>query len=335
MSKYRTFARGLAGLVVFGVVAVGGTAAALYATAGGAMSFPNTPYPDLSATTDPAVIERGRYLALGPAHCNQCHSVDDRTDFAGVATSPLDGGFSFPMGPIATSWAPNLTPHPTTGIGRYTDAELARTLRYGIRPNHSGSIFMKLSAADLSEEDIVAVLSFLRAQPPVDHDVPESEVHALGRMMWPLFPWAARQSPPPRGVQAGSEPTLERGAYLASHVALCAACHSRYDPSTFEPVGPVAGGGLPEPSHGDDVDKEFVAPNLTSDPTGVTGQLDEDAFVARMRQGRRYPSSIMPWESFQNITDGDLRSIYRYLRSLPPVSNDVGPSYRDAGWTPP
>ena len=104
---------------------------------------------------------------------------------------------------------------------------------------------------------------------------------------------------------------------------------------TFERSGPLCGGGTVDASHGDDHDKEFVPPNLTSHPTGITGKLDEDQFLARIRAGRVYTSSIMPWENLGQMTDSDLRSVYRYLRSLPPVDRDVGPTYRDAGWTPP
>ncbi len=115
---------------------------------------------------------------------------------------------------------------------------------------------------------------------------------------------------------------------------LCTGCHSQFSMKTFKPVGPKAGGGTPEPSHGADSDMEFVTPNLTSDPTGVTGKLDENAFVARILHGRVHAGSIMPWENFQDTTETDLRSVYRYLRTLPPVQNDVGPSYRKVGWKP-
>jgi hypothetical protein len=47
-----------------------------------------------------------------------------------------------------------------------------------------------------------------------------------------------------------------------------------------------------------------------------------------MRAGRVYASSIMPWENLSRASDADLRSIYRYLRTLPPVQNDVGATYR-------
>ncbi len=53
--------------------------------------------------------------------------------------------------------------------------------------------------------------------------------------------------------------------------------------------------------------------------------------MARLKAGRVHASSIMPWEGFQLTTETDLRSVYQYLRSLPPVDNDVGPTYYPAG----
>ena len=79
---------------------------------------------------------------------------------------------------------------------------------------------------------------------------------------------------------------------------------------------------------------EIMAPNLTSHPTGRSGQMSEDAFVSRFRDPRGVEHSPMPWENYRQMTDDDLRSIYRFLRSLPPVDRDTGPTYREAGWTP-
>ena len=135
-------------------------------------------------------------------------------------------------------------------------------------------------------------------------------------------------------VQSGPAPSIARGAYLAESVALCTFCHSSFDMKTLETTGPKAGGGQPDPSHGSDTDMEFATPNLTADPeTGYTGRVDEDYFVQRLRSGRAIASSIMPWENFAQMTEDDLRSIYRYLRALPPVKHDPGPSYRKRGWT--
>ncbi len=53
--------------------------------------------------------------------------------------------------------------------------------------------------------------------------------------------------------------------------------------------------------------------------------MSEDDFVGRFRAGRVLPGSPMPWQGFQRMSEDDLRAMYRYLRTVPPVSNDVGP----------
>jgi len=328
---------GIAVLLGLGVLGVVGIAAYAYASFASRMSAPDTPMPDVVASTDPEVIERGRYLVLGPAHCVACHGTYEGfspSRDADVRTLALSGGYVFDMGPMGKRVAANLTPDPATGIGERTDAELARAIRTGVLHTGEISLFMRYSAANLADEDLVAVVSYLRSLAPVSHAVP-----AGGAGVFPIlslmFEMTPDLSPAPAYVPAGEEPSVERGRYLAENVALCTECHRPFDMSTFEPNGPKGSGGSPEPSHGADSDMEFVPPNLTSDPSGMTGKLDEDAFVARIRAGRVHASSIMPWESFGIMTDADLRSIYRHLRSLPPAHNDLGPSYRKIGsWTP-
>jgi len=321
------------GLLVV-ILVVAGLVGFAAATALGRLKFEAEPSPRLVASKDPALIERGRYLVHGPAHCAECHSSDDRDHPEKVRTAPLSGGLPFEMGPLGTRYARNLTPHPTAGIGQHGDAALARTLRTGVLPDGELSFFMSLSASNLSDQDLVAVMSYLRSLAPIEHPVPPGHWDTFGKVLltYAFPPLEPRRKPAPKHVAPSDTPSIESGEYLANHVMLCTACHTKFDMSTFQPFGPVAGGSLPEPSHGNDSDMEFVAPNLTSHPTGMTGRMPEDAFVARLRGGRVHASSIMPWECFQDTTEVDLRSVYRYLQSLPKVDNDVGPTYRKVGW---
>lgn len=299
------------------------------------LAAPDTPYPDIKASTDPEVIARGEYLVRSAAHCGACHGDYERSDPKGnKRETPLSGGFKFEMGPIATLYSANITPDPETGIGSRTDGEIARTIRHGVLPNGQISIFMRYSTGTYSDEDLTAMVSYLRSLPPVKNPVPEAYVSTMGRAMFSLMDFSPRMDAPPKHVSPAEEPSVERGQYLAEHAALCVGCHTQYDMMTFLPNGPKAGGGNPEPSHGPDSDKEFVSPNLTSHATGVTGKLSEDGFLTRIRAGRQHTSSIMPWEDIGRMTDSDIRSIYRYLKTLPPVDNDVGPTYRDVGWEP-
>ena len=69
------------------------------------------------------------------------------------------------------------------------------------------------------------------------------------------------------------------------------------------------------------------AANLTPDSTGLLGWTP-DLFIAALRTGKhagvgRPILPPMPWPNFAKLTDDDLRAIYAYLQSLPPVSNRV------------
>jgi len=68
--------------------------------------------------------------------------------------------------------------------------------------------------------------------------------------------------------------------------------------------------------------------NLTPDENTGIGSWSEDTFVKALRTGRHMGVSRpilppMPWTAFRNLTDEDLRSIFAYLRTIPPVHNRV------------
>lgn len=321
---------GFAGLVALGAA---GLVAYAYATADARLYRPDQPLPSLQASTDPAVIAQGRELAYGSAHCSQCHSAIEREDTAAnVDGVSLAGGIEFAMGPLGTTYAANLTSDKESGIGARTDAQLARAIQTGILHDGRVSFLMQLSAAGLSDEDTVAIISFLRTLEPTSNPLPAATLGAMP--IFALFlPVGEDPTPVPEHVPPAAEPSMERGKYLAEHVMLCAGCHSDFDMSTFRNTGAPFAGGMCEASHETvDPDMEYCPPNLTSSPVGVTGQLDEAAFVARMRQGRVYATSIMPWENFSRVSDADLRSVYRYIKAQPPSDNNRGPSYRKQGW---
>ena len=273
------------------------------------------PYPNLTASRDPAVLARGRYLAYGPAHCSDCHTAP--ADYASLQTgsSPsLSGGVEFPI-PLGTIRVPNLTSDSATGIGRRSDGEIARMLRYGVRADGRAAIpFMEYH--ELSDADIMALVSFLRSQPAVRHPVPDHALNLLGKavMAFAIKPVGPNGKPPAESPAPG--PTLERGEYLVSAVANCAGCHTQRSMVTGAYTGPRLAGGSPMEA-GDKAHTKLVPPDITANPgTGRAATWSEDEFVARFRAGERIPGSPMPWQAFRRITDDDMRAIYRYLRSI-------------------
>ncbi len=81
---------------------------------------------------------------------------------------------------------------------------------------------------------------------------------------------------------------------------------------------------------------EIAAPNLTPhEGTGRITDWTEQDFVDRFGAPRTIRGSKMPWESFRNLTEDDLRAIYRYLRQVPAVAYETGPNVRAVGWKAP
>jgi mono/diheme cytochrome c family protein len=315
-------------LIVLGtlllVVVVGG---AVYVGARQNLSF-DAPYPKVVATTDSAVVERGRYVVRVLAPCAACHGdPSQRAAYATGADVPLSGGFVFDI-PPGRFYVRNLTPDPETGLGNVADSAIARALRYGV--GHDGRALLPfMEMQGLADDDLQAVVSYLRTQAPVRNPIPPHYFNALGKVVKatalskPIGPSSTPPAAAPRGA------SVETGRYLAESVSLCWACHTERSQMTGALTGPRFGGttGFTE---SDDRAHSWSPPNITSDPeTGRLGKMTEDEFVARFRQGRLIPGSPMPWQAFARMAEDDLRSIYRYLETVPPVKRDVGPPVVD------
>src|SRR6187402_2503418 len=85
---------------------------------------------NIAASRDRAVIERGRYLVTGPGHCGECHGASTGKEIRDEHS--LSGGYAFQL-PVGVFHVPNITADTVTGNRRYSDSELARILRYGVR----------------------------------------------------------------------------------------------------------------------------------------------------------------------------------------------------------
>lgn len=282
----------------------------------------DAPYPQLRATNDPAMIARGEYIVNGLGHCINCHTLNSESKaIAEGATPPLAGGHTWDL-PFGKVYTPNLTPDQETGIGRRTDAQLARVLRYGVMPDGRAALpFMEYH--DMSDEDLVAVLSYLRAQKPVRRVVPQHELTFLGKavMAFAIKPVGPKSAP--RKVSPAPAPTVERGEYLATSVAVCAECHTKRNMLDGSYVQARFSGGMVFDSGND---KIIVSPNLTPSKYGRITSWTEEQFVGRFGAGVGIPHTHMPWRQFQRMTEDDARAIYRYLKTLQPVDIDPGPS---------
>lgn len=119
---------------------------------------------------DPARAEawnRGAYIAEGPGHCRECHAP--RNALGGFAAAHLAGTLQGPE----ESRVPNITPHATTGIGGWTEADIAFALETGLKPDGDtmdgamGAV-VENATSHLSPADLAAIALYLRALDPVE-----------------------------------------------------------------------------------------------------------------------------------------------------------------------
>src|SRR5262245_14002039 len=247
-------------LVTLVVLAV--AAGAAYVAARQNLKF-DAPYPEVTASTDSTVIARGRYVVRNVVNCASCHGDPSQHDaFVQGADVPLSGGHAFNI-PPGIFYARNITPD-ETGIGKFSDREVARALRYGV--GHDGRALLPfMEVQGLSDEDLVAVISYLRSQPGVHNLVPAHRPNLLGRVVvvTVLSNPVGRKGTPLAASPHGAN--VENGRYLVESVALCWACHTQRNMATGALSGPRFGGAT---GFIDDFDTthSWSPPNITGDP---------------------------------------------------------------------
>jgi len=265
-------------------------------------------YPDIRASKDTEIVARGKHLVFSSAHCVNCHNNNNPDSLMALGSDvPLSGGVLFDL-PLGKIYSKNITPDNETGIGKFSDGEIARVLRYGVHPDGS-AVYDFMPFHNMSDEDLTAVISYLRTQKPVKNNIPPNQLNILGNvvkafMVKPVGP----KGDVPSSV--ARDTTASYGQYLAVSVAECNGCHTMRN---------IAGDFTGEPFAGGNNIDGFVTPNLTPDSTGRIFKWSEDNFIERFRMGKLIPGSPMPWNTFKNMTDDELRAIYKFLRSVKPV----------------
>ena len=247
--------------------------------------FPDSP---VRAATDSASLVRGRHLVEAIGKCQECHGAD------------LGGQMWVDAPAFGRLAGSNLTPG-RGGIGDRSDADLERALRHAVGRDRRPLVFMPSEAfAALSDEDLAAILGYLRTLPPVDRELPEPRVGPVARALYllgnlPLLPVTLidHSASQPYRVPAVS---AEYGEYLAT-IGGCRGCHGLA----------LAGDANPD------------APDIT---VGRIGGWTEQDFFTALRQGKRTDGSVMdpakmPWVRSGLMTDDEIRAVWLYLRSLP------------------
>ena len=121
---------------------------------------------------------------------------------------------------------------------------------------------------------------------------------------------------------------VARGKYLFEVVSSCWHCHSATDPSRFgEPIvaGKLASGRVMPEEMG--FPGRVVASNLSSDPETGAGNWSDGQLLRAIREGIGHDDRVlfplMPYSDLARMSDEDTQSIVAYMRTLPPVRNDL------------
>jgi mono/diheme cytochrome c family protein len=256
------------------------------------------PVAPVALPTGAAGIERGAYLYRSRG-CADCHGLDG----AGRAFIDDPGGFY--------AKGPNISPGRGSVVANYSVQDWVRTIRHGVKPDGRPAFIMPSEDYNrLSDEDLGALLAYMKQMPPADGEgfvarvpVPVKLIYAAG-----LLRDAAEKidhALPPVAT-AASDGSLQHGAYVAN---MCMGCH-----------GPaLAGGRIP----GAPPDWPAAA-NLTSAPgNGMLPYASVEQFVAMLRTGKRPDGSVvspvMPFQALKEMNDADARALYLHLKQLAPV----------------
>jgi mono/diheme cytochrome c family protein len=250
--------------------------------------------------------------------CSSCHAVPGQPD-----RTKLGGGLAIPS-PFGTFYAPNISPDPVDGIGRWSEAEFVRAVTQGISPAgfHYFPAFPYTSYQHARVSDIRDLFAYLKTLAPVsgkvrDHDVPFpfNIRRNVGIWKWlfmdgkPFVPDAARSA------------RWNRGAYLANSLGHCAECHS---PRNF--LGGIiaaqrfAGGPNPE--------GEGWVPNITQKGIGDWSETDIVYFLetGQLPDGDSVGGAMVRViRNISQLSAEDRAAIAEYIKSLPPVDGPPKP----------
>jgi cytochrome c553 len=269
----------------------------------------------------PERLARGKYIVEAQTHCLFCHSEHDwGTHGAPIVPGMMGAGWDVPYAENKMPgrvFAPNLTPDPETGIGALPDDAIARAIREGV--GHDGrALFMMPSDhfRNLSDEEVASIVVFLRTLPPV------KKQRELTQIQIPVR-WFMKFGPKPLTAPVpeadGSDP-VARGKHLAQ-IGLCSECHTPVN-ERHEPLSGMAFGGGQEFVIGG---VRYRSANITPHASGLA-HYDEALFIKTMRTGNiggRRLSPVMPFVEVGKLTDADLKALWAYMKTIPPVAHDV------------
>ena len=250
---------------------------------------PHGPVMEIQVEGTSEQIERGRHLAA--AFCVDCHSPT--ADFP--MTGGVDLGKDLPMN-LGSYYSANLTP--AGRINDWTDGEIFRALRDNVDADGQRLVSMaNTNVRNISDEDMLALIAFLRSQKPVESDIPSpaTQPNFLALLLSGAHVIPERPLVTETIVAPGKEASPEYGRFMVSFLD-CKSCHGEDLNGGTNPIGPKG-------------------PSLR-----LVKAWTEEEFITALRTGEG-PNGykfgdLMPWRSTGRLDDVELSALYQYLVSL-------------------
>ena len=270
--------------------------------------------PGCEIATAQGNAKRGEYL-IKAAGCTGCHTGGKKNAVPFAGGPPLKT-------PFGTFYGPNITPHPTAGIGRWTEADFVRAVRLGERPDgaHYFPAFPYPSYTKITDADLRDLWAFLRMVPPSSQASLPHELRFPFKYRFPLVVWKwLFFTPGPMTSDPNQTPLVSRGAYLVNALAHCGECHT---PRNF--LGGVKKARFLAGTNAGAIVRS--APNLT--PTRLKDWSDgelKELFTTGMTpdlEPTNEPMSEVVRNTTSQLTGPDLAAMIAYLRAVPPMESE-------------
>ena len=252
---------------------------------------------DVPTPEDSITLARGAHVAQVRG-CEGCHAAG------------LKGATFIDAAPVARLYAANLTRGQGGAAAKYaTTADWERAIRQGVAPDGRALLFMPAHEFyPVSDDDLGALIAYIRNLPLVDHVQGTQSVGPIGRGLFfagilPLVPAELIDHSAPRPAAPAVGISAEYGGYLAT---TCTGCHGE----TYS-GGPIPG-----------APPEMTAPrNITPDSATGIGRWSQADFARAVREGRRPEgtplSHDMPFVLFSHFTDDEISALWMYMQSVP------------------
>ena len=273
----------------------------------------------INITSTPERVERGRQLSS--MLCNDCHMNSN--------TGKLTGRKMEEVSQFGAVYSRNITKDPVHGVGKMTDGQLYYLLRTGVRPDGR---FLPIMAKlqKMSDEDLHSIIAFLRSDNPWVAADPtpnnESKYSFLSKFLTTMKlvkPMPFYKSVP----EPDTTNQVKWGEYVSLYRVECYTCHSA-DFTTVDFINPEKskgffGGGnkfkMPDGS-------VIYSRNLTMDEETGIGRWTEEEFIKAIKTGivpHGQPAVRPPMKPYTDLTDGEAKAIYAYLKTIPIIKNHV------------